>query len=167
MRIVTAPDYESYEHDKTIFIAGGISGCPDWQKEFLECLGFYDPELVCYNPRRSYFNVEDSSVSTDQIAWERNYLDKADAIVFWFPEETLCPITLFELGVAIGRGDKEIFVGCHPNYTRKFDVETQLDLAGLRYTMSPTFFQLIASVILWAEEGRRYSTAGRTGKFFL
>ena len=55
-------------------------------------------------------------------------MSAADAISFWFPAETICPIVLFELG-AWSRADKPIFVGIHPDYQRKQDVEIQLSLA--------------------------------------
>jgi hypothetical protein len=60
-----------------------------------------------------------------QIAWEQAALKVSDAVAFWFPPETLCPITLFELGV-ISQTSKKLMVGCHPDYQRKFDVEQQL-----------------------------------------
>ena len=42
-------------------------------------------------------------------------------MVLGFPAETLCPITLYELGTWTQRGlhsDTKIFVGCDPNYKR-------------------------------------------------
>ena len=58
--------------------------------------------------------------------------EHSDIVVFWFPEETLCPIALFELGKELGlrsmNNPKKIFIGCHPNYERKFDIEQQTNL---------------------------------------
>ncbi len=62
-----------------------------------------------------------------QIKWEAEHLDKAACIIFWFPKETICPIVLFELG-SWSMTDKPIFVGIHPDYSRRFDVETQLEI---------------------------------------
>ncbi|MGE3809463.1 MAG: hypothetical protein AB7K24_32770 [Gemmataceae bacterium] len=52
---------------------------------------------------------------------------KADAIMFWFPCETLCPITLFELGKWVAT-DKKLFIGHHPEYQRKNDIRIQVGL---------------------------------------
>jgi hypothetical protein len=54
--------------------------------------------------------------------------------VFYFAQETLCPITLFELGAALERNiyttfKQDIIVYCEPEYSRKFDVELQIKLA--------------------------------------
>ncbi|MEO1378678.1 MAG: hypothetical protein AAFW70_31365, partial [Cyanobacteria bacterium J06635_10] len=45
-------------------------------------------------------------------------------ILFWFPQESICPITLYELG-SWSMTDKPLFIGIHPNYPRRRDVEIQ------------------------------------------
>jgi hypothetical protein len=62
---------------------------------------------------------------------------RADAISFWFAEETLCPITLYELGQWSPKrvmynddageiiGHRRLFIGVHKNYGRRTDVELQ------------------------------------------
>lgn len=107
---------------KTVFLAGGITGCPDWQQEIRTLL--QDTDLVLLNPRREHFPIGDPSAAREQILWEHSYLRWADAILFWFPHETLCPIVLYELG-AWSMSDKPIFVGVHPDYQRRQDVEIQ------------------------------------------
>ena len=109
----------------SVFLAGGITGCPDWQKEFVDKLR--DTNLIIYNPRRANFPMGDKEEGLRQIKWEAKHLDKATCIVFWFPKETICPIVLFELG-SWSMTDKPIFVGIHPDYSRRFDVETQLEI---------------------------------------
>ncbi len=109
----------------SVFLAGGISNCPDWQKEFVDKIR--DTELVVYNPRRANFPMGNKEEGLRQIKWEAEYLDKASCIIFWFPKETVCPIVLFELG-SWSMTDKPIFVGIHPDYSRRFDVETQLEI---------------------------------------
>ena len=64
-----------------------------------------------------------------QIEWEHEALRASDTILFWFPKETLCPITLFELGVWSSKRGVPIIVGTHPEYARRLDVVTQLRLA--------------------------------------
>jgi len=122
MKYVEAPE-EFENRDTTVFLAGGISGCPDWQKEFVEMLKYTN--VVLFNPRRENFPMGDRSEGRRQILWEVEYLNKADIVIFWFPMETICPIVLFELG-SYSMIDKPIFVGVHPEYSRRFDVDIQL-----------------------------------------
>jgi hypothetical protein len=111
--------------EKSIFLAGGISGCADWQEEMVSLLSSTD--LALFNPRRLDFDTSDLSMEEDQINWEHRHLKKSDAVSFWFPPETLCPITLFELGKIL-MTDKEVFIGVHPDYRRKRDIEIQTRL---------------------------------------
>ncbi len=110
---------------KSLFLAGGITGCVNWQAELVELLK--EEKIVLLNPRRKKFEVEDSIIEEEQIKWEFEHLKKADMVSFWFTEETLCPITLYELGKQSAL-DKPIFIGIHPNYKRKRDVEIQTKL---------------------------------------
>lgn len=83
--------------------------------------------MALLNPRRSDFPINDPSAAIDQIKWEYDHLRKATAILFWFPEESICPIALYELG-AWSMSNKEIFIGVHPRYKRRQDVEIQTNL---------------------------------------
>jgi len=123
MNYIEAPEEFERGEDLTVFLAGGISNCPDWQQDFVDMLK--DTDLILFNPRRANFPMGDKSEGRRQILWEAKYLDKADLIIFWFPMETICPIVLFELG-SWSMTDKPILVGVHPKYSRRFDVETQL-----------------------------------------
>lgn len=111
--------------EKSLFLAGGISNCSNWQKEIIEKL--IEEDLVLINPRRENFNIDNLDMEKEQITWEFNHLKKADFVSFWFPSETVCPITLYELG-KMAALNKKIFVGVHPEYSRKRDVQIQLSL---------------------------------------
>jgi hypothetical protein len=108
-----------------IFCAGGISNCPDWQSKMVELLK--PSPWIILNPRRANFPIDNPNASKQQIAWEHKHLRLASAILFWFPQETICPIALYELG-AFSMTDKPLFVGIHPNYPRRQDVEIQTGL---------------------------------------
>lgn len=113
-------------YDTIVFVAGGISNCPDWQGAFVQSLA--DQSNVTFlNPRREAFDLKDESQSSLQIEWEHWGLAQSDTVIFWFPKETLCPITLLELGKMM-LTDKKLVVGCHPEYARRFDVIKQLQL---------------------------------------
>ena len=126
MNVIECPNVWDGSGFDSVFLGGGISNCPDWQKDMIKLLS--KTELVLLNPRRASFDVSKKSETIFQIEWEFEHLKYADARLFWFPKETLCPITLLELGKFIA-GDALLFVGIHPEYKRKLDVETQLKLA--------------------------------------
>jgi hypothetical protein len=72
--------------------------------------------------------MDDAEAAPQQIAWEHHHLRLVDAILFWFPRETLCPIALYELG-AWSMTSKPLFLGVHPDYPRRQDIEVQTQLA--------------------------------------
>lgn len=114
------------DHRLRVFLAGGITGCPDWQAAIVPLL--WDLPLAIFNPRRAVWNAE----SEDQIQWEHKYLLKAHVALFWFCAATVCPIALYELGVVSAwrglTGHKALFVGIEPGYAREVDVRIQTRL---------------------------------------
>ena len=127
MRYIESPNTTGLtEGERGLFLAGGITDCPDWQRDMVEMLRATN--WVLFNPRRENFPIHDPNAASFQIKWEHDHLRKADAILFWFPCETLCPIVLYELG-AWSMTRKLLFVGVHPQYKRRKDVEVQTGLA--------------------------------------
>lgn len=128
MRYIEAPDWSHGDlRHPSLFLAGGITGCPDWQEEIFLLLGGQQLNLTIYNPRRKDFPIDDPKGAEEQITWEHARLRTVDFILFWFPEESVCPIALYELGAWTPQ-KKTLFVGCHPNYPRRQDVVIQTDL---------------------------------------
>lgn len=132
----------------SIFLGGGISGCADWNSIVKDELHKSHPDLVVVNPRRSQFDINDKSALKHQIKWEHDHLRSCDAILFWFCEETLCPITLYELG-AHAMTTKRLFVACHPNYKRKEDVVMQLSLVRDDIKVVFSLEELVEQVREW------------------
>ncbi|MCB0353192.1 MAG: nucleoside 2-deoxyribosyltransferase domain-containing protein [Bdellovibrionales bacterium] len=137
---------ESIEIRNSLFIGGGISDCPDWQREMIELLS--DLPITAFNPRRPDFPMGDPAASLQQIDWEHRHLKLAEAILFWFPKETLCPITLYELGKWTV-SNKKLFIGVHPDYQRKIDVEIQTRLERPEVTVVNSLHDLAAQVQEW------------------
>lgn len=136
----------------SIFLGGGITGCPLWQGQMVELLA--DTHLVLVNPRRENFDITDPTMTVKQIEWEHKYLERVTGRIFWFPKETLCPITLFELGKFCEKGGN-LYVGCHPEYQRKVDLEVQLRLAR------PWDCEISYSLESLAERLRKWDTRRR------
>lgn len=151
MKVIQCPEVykqsHSNPHEITVFLGGGISNCGNWQKEMIARFNDVD-ELVLLNPRREDFDIANPNMSIDQIKWEYDHLKKASAILFWFPYETMCPITLYELGVWAAKGAK-IFVGCHPAYQRKLDVEVQLQLLRPDVKVHDNFGTMVEEIKQW------------------
>lgn len=145
MTTVVSPDVSHHRHEDEfkVFIAGGISGCRDWQKDFIEKIGEY-PNLVLFNPRREEYILSEGVEAVNQISWEHQALFHSDLIAFWFCEETLCPITLFELGKMLGQR-KNVIVGSDLGYKRLFDLNVQLRLEG--YSGVHTDFELFCNSV--------------------
>lgn len=142
MITITAPSYEdNYEEKPAVFLAGGITGCWEWQKYVLRKL--VDTDLVVYNPRRDNFPIGDPNAGKEQIAWKNWALDRADIFSIWFAADQIQPISLFELGKHIERRKWEkdldkVAVGMSPSYPRQFDVEQQMSHSAPNLTISYT-----------------------------
>lgn len=151
-RIIQCPETLQHKNksDSYVFLAGGITGCPDWQTEIISMLkDSKNPGLILINPRRKDFDVNDPNASDFQITWEFNHLKQSDIVSFWFPEETLCPITLYELGVCAAL-KRNIIVGCHPNYKRIFDVTKQLELLRPEVIIYDSLEMMADTIDFWA-----------------
>lgn len=147
--IVTAPANLPVTGSKrALFLAGGITGCPDWQSEIIPLIDSDYATLL--NPRRADFPIGDPTAAEKQITWEHEALRFADGILFWFPCETICPIVLYELG-AWSMTQKPIFVGVHPDYLRKQDVVIQTRLARPEVQVHESFGGLADVAKVWCE----------------
>jgi hypothetical protein len=71
----------------------------------------------------------DSKEAEKQIVWEYKHLQEADIISFWFDKGSLGPISLYELGKYLHASNKRGFIGIHPEYKRKQDIEIQTNLS--------------------------------------
>ena len=137
MKLVVAPEmYDNSNSDlPSVFLGGGITNVKLWQEKLIDQIKHLN--CVIYNPRRKSFDIKDPTQSEIQIRWEYNYLAESDIVIFYFSSETLCPITLFELGARLAHNSdgyrQTIYIYCEPDYQRKFDVDFQTKLAQETY----------------------------------
>jgi hypothetical protein len=143
--IESPAEYYGAGTDISLFLAGGITNCPDWQKDLVAKLS--DTEITLVNPRRNCWEMR-ADIEQEQIIWEWKHLIRVDAILFWFPCETDCPIALYELGSWNFR-PKKLFIGCHPNYKRKRDVEIQTKLERPFQVIVYSLDELVDQVKEW------------------
>lgn len=142
---VKAP--ESYQSDGkfTIFLAGSIDmgGAPDWQKQVAERLA--DEDVLLLNPRRddwdsSWKQVIEDPQFNEQVTWELQGQEDADLIVFYFADDSKSPITLLELGLAVGF-DTPAIIFCTDKFYRKGNVDIVADRYG--YTVATSMDEFI------------------------
>ncbi|MFI8458526.1 nucleoside 2-deoxyribosyltransferase domain-containing protein [Kitasatospora sp. NPDC085464] len=140
-----------------VFLAGGITGCPDWQATAARMFG--DDEVAVLNPRRS--SATSPIPVADQIAWEYRHLHRAAVVLFWFPRsvDSVQPIALYELGMHAGRGTP-IAVGVDRNYLRRRDVEIQLSLARPELTIHHTLSDSVGAARALLVQGDAGGAAG-------
>ena len=127
-------EYQPKDDEICVFLGGGITNCPLWQKELIELLK--NEDIVIYNPRRKIFPFDDPNECNKQIEWEFKYLNTADVRVFWFSKGSFNPIVLFEYGKWLRHASinsnlnmsEFLFVGMDSEYIRRRDVEIQTEL---------------------------------------
>jgi len=147
---VEAPEIYCPDGRQSIFLAGGIMGQPNWQKELSQIL-LKATDLAVLNPRRQDFQIDNKKESRNQIRWEFEHFRKTNAICFWFPPATLCPITLFELGAWLS-SNKVLFIGVDIDYKRRRDVEIQVELARPDLQVFHSLESLSTVIIEWANQ---------------
>lgn len=138
-QLIKAPSDEKPKYI-SVFLAGGITNCGDWQREVekhLDCI----EELSVINPRNDKFDITDESASRKQIKWEFDRLEKADIFSMYFCNSgSVQPICLYELGRNIVRmqqrfpndWEDRIVISIEDGYLRELDVITQMRLCASR-----------------------------------
>lgn len=140
---------------KSIFFAGGVTNCPLWQDELKAKVSAFDlKSLIIYNPRRSE-EFDFKKESHFQINWEFTNLISSNAVSFWFPKESICPITLLELGTCLKDKTKTVFIGCHPEYPRIVDVKIQTFFYRPEIRIVENLDALANEIKNWASENKK------------
>lgn len=159
---IEAPKIVEIKNDLSVFLAGGISNCEDWQAHSAEKLSQLE-NLTVINPRRNDWKVDKNEIeeSVKQISWEFDYIRKTTDIIFWFTDDTLQPISLYELGAALQRNSKywderlpfedehgfvkgqRIFLGADMDYKRILDVKIQAKLINYRWKVKNNLDDLL------------------------
>ena len=141
MRVIEAPCYyEPFDKDVSVFLAGGITNCRDWQWEAIKKIEdnhSYD-SLVILNPRRDNFPMNNKLAGYQQILWEFEMIEKCDIFSMYFvSSDSDQPICMYELGRNIseikneymGTWGHRIIVSVEKGYKREQDVLIQTRLA--------------------------------------
>ena len=156
-QIIVAPSIEIPKFT-SVFLAGGITNCKEWQKEVIEKLK-YD-KVSLFNPRQEHFDVSDKNASYNQILWEFERLEKMDIFSMYFCNgNSDQPICMYELGRNLvrmqnrfpGDWEKRIVISVEDGYRRRGDVLIQTALA----TQNKVFVETNATPELHSQYIRR------------
>lgn len=148
MKVVTAPNDCSDSYGKiTVFLAGGISDCWNWQEAVINKLkemeenGYDMRSLVLFNPRRPSFDVDNPEDTKEQINWEYCWLGCCDIFSMYFcNSESVQPICMYELGRNLLKKSNDwedddscycssVLISIEKGYKRTDDVLIQTELA--------------------------------------
>jgi hypothetical protein len=146
-QIINAPSRELPHGVKKVFLAGTTSPTDDgdWRESLCESLA--DQPLTIYNPlRRDWDSTWREDISfepyREQVEWELDMQESADAVVVYFHPATKAPISLLELGLCAGTG--KAIVVCPEGYwkrgnvqivCKRYNIEMVEDVNGLKDTI--------------------------------
>lgn len=111
-----------------LFLAGGIPRQQNWQWEIVQFLADRELPVTVFDPRREDYDKLSLLSIGSQISWETEKQREADLIAFWFCAGTDCPVTFYELAVALERGAL-VVVGVDPEYKYKKEVIQRVNFA--------------------------------------
>lgn len=135
-QVIIAPSGENAEFP-SVFLAGGITNCKDWQNDVIRALEHQ--KVTIFNPRRETFDITDQNVTYEQIRWEYERLEQMDIFSMYFCSGISDqPICMYELGRNILRmqnrfpwdWENRIIIGIEDGYSRAKDVIIQASLCA-------------------------------------
>lgn len=135
--IIKAPNkINIYPNEKIVFLAGSIDmdKVIKWQDE-ISLFIKNRRQCTILNPRRddwdnTWQQSYDDIRFNQQVTWEQTGIRLADLVVFVFDANDKAPITLMELGLAVGLG-KKCIVWCPEDYWKYGNVEMLCHLNGI------------------------------------
>lgn len=151
LKVITAPESLAHLPSPSVFLAGGITNCPEWQQEIIGKLG--DIGFGCLlNPRRANFPIEDPNAAREQITWEFEALSQVDIFTMWYsnaPSDQ--PICFYELGRNLAlrqvRDELEyVVIGVEKGFKRSQDVYIQTELVSKRLLVVDNFEDYVQQV---------------------
>lgn len=155
MQYIEAP-LEDKPKYPSVFLAGGITNCPNWQTQV--CNRLRNHEITVFNPRRESFSMGNPAEASRQVWWEFYKLHRADLVSFWFSEGSLNPLALFELGAALERHNQMVLVGASPRYERRADVIYQTFLHRPNIYVDPTQVSSLDALAFFIRDILLYKT---------
>ena len=115
-------------YKKYVFLAGSIEmgRAEDWQDRVGRLIS--NTGINVLNPRRDDWDSSwEQDINDDnfreQVQWELDGLELADAVLVYFSPETEAPISLLEFGLLSQMKPKDTFVCCPPGFWRRGNIQ--------------------------------------------
>lgn len=127
MEYLAPVDISKRDKDKpSVFLAGSIEmgSAEDWQTKLAKLL--IEQGYNVFNPRRKDWDsswkqtINDPQFS-EQVRWELDALEEADAIIMYFDPATKSPVSMLELGLYANSGKMAVI--CPEGFWRKGNVD--------------------------------------------
>ncbi|KAK4135111.1 hypothetical protein BT67DRAFT_291567 [Trichocladium antarcticum] len=123
-QIYTPPGRPEIPARKTSFFLAGTTAGEDWRSSLINSV-LHLP-IIVFNPLRRDWDSswrEDATFGPfrEQVEWELEMQEKADAIVLYFGPGTDAPVSLLELGLCARSG--KAVVACHKDYKKRGNVQ--------------------------------------------
>jgi hypothetical protein len=128
----------------SLFLAGPVANCGPWRRRLAELL--LPLPITLIDPTRADYAALGPGALAAHVAWERRHQGLATWRLFWFAPPTRCAITLYELG-AWSMTDAPLFVGVHPRYPHRHDVEVRTRLVRPDVTIAASLEELAQQVL--------------------
>lgn len=142
MTTVILPPHSTDVPGLKIYLAGAIDmgAAVNWQAQVIDMLPD-SRHLVVLNPRRPQFTPD---TLDEQIHWELEAMERADAILLWFPKDAKAPISFFEAGLYWNSG--KLYVGAEAGFYRRRNLELTAERYGvlLSYSLSDRVMAILA-----------------------
>jgi len=166
IQVITAPSLTKPAYT-SVFLAGGITNCRNWQEEVIEELKKDDKDMSVFNPRQKDFNVKDKNASYKQIKWEFERLQAMDIFSMYFcNSDSNQPICLYELGRYVlhmqskfpSDWEERIVISVEKGYSRSADVRIQLGLCAPNILVDTDNVSPITHAVRILARAKRFKT---------
>lgn len=126
MKVIKPPHDFRSQVDFTVFLAGSIEMGVAWDWQTYTESKLKSENITFFNPRRDDWDFSweqsiDNENFVEQVNWELDALEEANAILMYFDPQTKSPISLLELG-AFSK-DNKLLVACPSGFWKRGNVE--------------------------------------------
>jgi hypothetical protein len=142
MRVITPPERLDWP---SIFLGGSLSG--EWRRQVIA--GLENTELIIFTSWFESPDYPDPSQEPDLIDWEYRHLQHSDAVLFWFCPKDLAENAMIQLGMYSQAAWQRLFVGVHPEYQWRREVETWCQVVCKGIKVSHQIDDILIQVQAW------------------
>jgi nucleoside 2-deoxyribosyltransferase len=148
MKVIYPPHEVDIKEGVSVFLAGSIEmdRAAPWQNMVIHALT--ETRLTILNPRRKEWDASWKQEATnepfrEQVNWELAGIEESDIVAFYFDPATKSPVTMLELGLAIGL-QKKIVLACPQGFWRKGNID--ITATRNRISVLPSLEALIVAL---------------------